>query len=103
MITTPVKQWRRQKKVASLINQEGILVQWTIIRTPPKSFIKEAPYPVIIVQMDNGKKMIGQLVDWQPSDLQKGKKIIAVLRKSFSEDKEGVIAYTIKFKPHETD
>ncbi|MCL6096237.1 MAG: OB-fold domain-containing protein [Patescibacteria group bacterium] len=103
MKITPVKLWRRQKHVASLIGKTGILLQWTLIRVPAKTFAKEAPYPVAIVKMDNGEKMIGQLVDWQPADLEKGKKVIAVLRKFTPEDAESVIAYTIKFKPHEND
>ncbi|HEX8931757.1 MAG TPA: OB-fold domain-containing protein [Patescibacteria group bacterium] len=99
MITTPVKLWRRQKKVAALIGQTGVLWQWTIIRIPPKVFVQEAPYPVAIIKLDNGKKLIGQLVDWQDEDLVKGRKVIAVLRKLFPEDAESIIAYTIKFKP----
>ena len=99
MITTPVKLWRRQKKTASLIGTTGIVLQWTIIRIPPKSFAMEAPYPIVIVQTDNGSKMIGQLVDWAPTDLVKGRKVTAVLRRLFPEDAESVIAYTIKFKP----
>ena len=101
MIITPVKLWRRQKHVASLIGKTGTLLQWTVIRVPAKTFAKETPYPVVIVQMDNNEKMIGQLVDWQPADLTKGKRVIAVLRKSSPEDSESVIAYAIKFKPHE--
>lgn len=101
MKTTPVKLWRRQKYVASLIGRTGILLQWTVIRVPAKSFAKEAPYPVVIVKMDNNEKMVGQLVDWQYADLEKGKKVIAVLRKSSPEDAESVIGYAIKFKPHE--
>jgi len=99
MITTPIKLWRRQKEVAAVIGKTGVLVQWTIIRTPPKSFVKEAPYPVVIVQFSDGTKTIGQLVDWQDSDLVKGKKVVAVLRKLFPENPESIIAYTIKFKP----
>ena len=53
MITTPVKLWRRQKQTASLIGQKGEIVEWTIIRTPPKSFVQEAPYPVVIVRLEN--------------------------------------------------
>jgi len=73
MKITPVKLWRRQKHVASLIGKTGTLLQWTVIRVPAKTFVKEAPYPVAIVKMDNNEKMIGQLVDWQLSDLEKGK------------------------------
>lgn len=99
MITTPVKLWRRQKHTASLIGKKGEITEWTIIRTPPKSFVQEAPYPIVIVKLETGQKMIGQLVDWQEEDLVKGKKVVAVLRKLFPENSESVIAYIIKFKP----
>ena len=101
MITTPVKLWRRQKNVSPLIGVKGKILNFTIIRVPSKSFLTEAPYPVVIVELENKEKMVGQLVDWKTADLKKGKKVIAVLRKSFSADKESVIAYRIKFKPHE--
>lgn len=101
MITTPVKQWRRQKHVASLIGKKGRILQWTIIRTPAKFFGKEAPYPVVIVEMDNNKKMIGQLVDWEEKDLVKDKKVVAVLRRLPVENNENIISYHIKFKPYE--
>ncbi len=52
MITTPIKLWRRQKEVAAVIGKTGVLVQWTIIRTPPKSFVKEAPYPPIQLNLN---------------------------------------------------
>lgn len=99
MITTPVKLWRRQKQTASLIGKKGKIMEWTTIRTPPKAFVQEAPYPVVIVRFPDGKKMIGQLVDWQPEDLVKGRKVVAVLRKLFPQNPESVIAYIIKFKP----
>ncbi len=99
MKTTPVKIWRRQKKVASLIGARGEMLLWTIIRVPEKSFVNEAPYPVVIVRLENGKKMIGQLVDWEQKDLKEGGKVVAVLRKTTPENSESVIPYAIKFKP----
>ena len=101
MKITPVKQWRRQKQTASLIGKIGVILQWTIIRIPAKAFVKEAPYPVVIVKLDDGKKMIGQLVDFDQQDLVQNKRVIAVLRKTVPEDQESIITYSIKFKPHE--
>ena len=98
MITTPVKLWRRQKGVATVIGKTGVILQWTIIRTPPRAFVQEAPYPVVIIKM-NGKNVIGQLVDYEEQDLVAGRKVVAVLRKIFPENPESVIAYVIKFKP----
>lgn len=99
MISTPVKLWRRQENVGLIIGKRGKILNWTIIRVPAKAFAKEAPYPVVIVELEDKERMIGQLVDWEEKDLKKGKKVIAVLRKSYPVDRESIISYNIKFKP----
>lgn len=99
MNISPVKLWRRQKNVGSLIGQRGKILQWTIIRVPAKSFVDQAPYPVVIVKIQNGENMIGQLVDWQKQDLAVGRKVVCVLRRLRTEGKEDIIYYHIKFKP----
>jgi uncharacterized OB-fold protein len=99
MVTSPVKLWRRQENTASLIEKRGKILQWTMIRVPATSFIDQAPYPVVIVRMQDGKNMIGQLVDWQKKDLVIGKEVVSVLRRLRTEGKEDVIYYHIKFKP----
>lgn len=99
MVTSPVKLWRRQKNTATLIGKKGKILQWTLIRIPAKSFMDQAPYPVVIIKMQNGENMIGQLVDWQEKDLKVGKEVISVLRRLRTELKEDVIYYNIKFKP----
>ena len=101
MITTPVKLWRRQKDVAALIGVKGKILNWTIIRVPTKTFMNEAPYPVVVVKLENNDKMVGQLVDWDNKNLKKGQQVVGVLRRSFSGDSESIIAYTLKFKPNE--
>lgn len=101
MITTPVKLWRRQKNVTSHIGMRGKILLWTIIRVPAKAFLSEAPYPVVIVELENRERIIGQLVDWEEADLKRGRKVVAILRRSFTGDSESVIAYNIKFKPYE--
>ena len=99
MTTSPVKLWRRQKNIATLIGKKGKILQWTLIRVPAKSFMDQAPYPVVIVKMQNGENMVGQLVDWQQKDLMVGKEVVSVLRRLRAEQKEDVIYYHIKFKP----
>lgn len=99
MTTSPVKLWRRQKDTSALIGKKGKILNWTIIRIPAKSFIDQAPYPVVIVKMQNGENMIGQLVDWQKKDLSIGKEVISVLRRLRIENREDVIYYNIKFRP----
>ncbi|OGH13785.1 MAG: hypothetical protein A2687_03275 [Candidatus Levybacteria bacterium RIFCSPHIGHO2_01_FULL_38_26] len=99
MITSPVKLWRRQKSASSLIGKKGKILHWTIIRVPAKSFVDQAPYPVVIVKVQNGENMIGQLVDWQKEDLKVGQDVVCVLRRLRTEERESIIYYNIKFKP----
>lgn len=96
---TPVKLWRRQKHTSLLIGKTGKILQWTLIRIPGSHFMSQAPYPVVIVKMNTGENMIGQLVDATPEQIAVGTPVIAVLRKAYPGDKEGVIHYTIKFRP----
>lgn len=98
-MSTPVIIHRRQKQTAARIGQKGKIFAWTLIRIPAKQFSPQAPYPVAIVELENGEKVIGQIVDSQQDDLQIGREVIAVLRRLGTEDKESVINYTIKFKP----
>lgn len=99
MTTSPVKLWRRGKKLVNHIGRTGILLHWTIVRVPPKNFADQAPYPVGIVRLDDGEMMVGQLVDWNLKDLKSGRKVVAVMRRITQEDKENIIPYGIKFKP----
>jgi uncharacterized OB-fold protein len=98
-MTTPVKIHRHQKQTAVLIGKKGKIVVWTMIRVATKLFNHQAPYPVVIVRLENGEQAIGQLVDWQQEDLQIEREVVAVLRRAYIEDKESVITHTIKFKP----
>lgn len=96
---TPVKIHRRQKLTASAIGMRGKIEVYTIVRIASNLFNNQAPYPVVIVKMEDGNQMIGQLVDWQSEDLQTGRDVVAVLRRTYVEDKDGVISYRIKFRP----
>jgi len=99
MKTSPVKLWRRQKDTISVLGKTGKILLWTIIRVPAKSFVDQAPYPVVIVKMDGGQKMVGQLVDFTKENLVVGQKVQAVLRRLKTEGNEDAIYYHVKFKP----
>jgi len=96
---SPVKIWRRQKVIRASLGKKGVIVSWTKIYTPPKEFKKSAPYYVVLVKFFTGGLMVGQLVDFLAEDeVQIGKPVIAVLRKTRDLDQDGVIAYGLKFK-----
>ncbi len=95
---SPVKIWRNQKKVASLVGKTGTIVAFTMVRVPPADFTNQAPYPVAIVKLKDGTHITAQLVDWKESDLKTGQPVMTVIRKVF-ETGDGVIPYGIKVRP----
>ena len=96
---SPVKIWRRQKEIRMILGKKGRILTWTKIYAPGSDFKKYAPYPVVLVKLENKEKAYGQLVDYEEKDLKIGKKVVSVLRKVREPSTEGIIAYGIKFKP----
>ena len=94
-----MKIWRKQKEAIELLGKKGKIISYSLVHIPPLGFMSQAPYPIVIVKLANGKKRTGQLVDWTEQDLKTGTEVVAVLRRAREEDKEGVIPYGIKFRP----
>lgn len=96
---TPVKLWRGQKAFAKQLGKTGTILYSTMIRIPSQRFSEVAPYPVVIVEMDEGEKRTGQLVDFSEDQVKAGQKVITTFRKLPHDDPKGIIPYGIKFKP----
>lgn len=67
---------------------------------PPEFAAQEkasGSYPVAIVELEEGPKVIGQLADVNPKEVRIGMPVRAELRRIYSE--EGVIRYGFKFVP----
>jgi uncharacterized OB-fold protein len=56
------------------------------------------PFPVVLVELENGERVYGQLVDYSDEDLTIGKKVVSALR-ILRKNKTDLIAYGLKFKP----
>lgn len=96
---SPVKIWRNQKKVAQLVGKTGKIVAFTLIRVPPAGFSDQAPYPVVVVELSDGKRICAQLVDWEDKHLRFGQRVVTVVRRSTRPNFDDVIPYGIKVKP----
>lgn len=99
-MNSPVKIWRNQKNIASLVGKTGTILSWTIVRVPPADFTDQAPYPVVLVDLEGGKRVTCQLVDL-PAGRQAmtGMKVVTIIRRVTHPDPDGVIPYGIKVKP----
>lgn len=81
------------------MDKEGKIISWTIVRVPPFGYERQAPYPVVLVELKKGKKVVGQLVGFREIDLKTGRQVKTVYRRISQPDLEGIIPYGIKFKP----
>lgn len=96
---SPVKIWRRQKVVRARLGHHGKIISWTMIVVPGADFKDVAPYPVAIVELEDGSRAIGQIVDYRKQDLKTGRRVVGILRKVRKPTDDGIIAYGLKFKP----
>lgn len=96
---TPVKIWRRKESLGLHIGKKGTVESFTIVHVAPAGYSQYAPFPVVIVRLVNGQKLIGQMVDYKQEDLRVGQKVVAVIRRQRTEGKKDVIPYVIKFRP----
>jgi uncharacterized OB-fold protein len=79
--------------------EKGKVLTFTVIRVPPRQFIDQAPYAVGIVELDDGVKLTGQVVDCDFEDLKIGKRVKIEFRKVFDEGEAGILCYGYKFVP----
>jgi len=82
-----------------VLPEAGKVVTYTIIRVPPQPFSDQAPYAVGIVELDNGVRLTGQIVDCPFEDLKIGQRVKIEFRKIYQEGEAGVIYYGYKFVP----
>lgn len=98
-MTSPVKVWRNQKKITKMLGKVGRVISWTIIRVPPADFSYQAPYPVAIVKLGNGRNIIAQVVDSQIGEIRLNQRVTTVVRRTARPESTEVIPYGIKVKP----
>jgi len=79
--------------------EAGKILTYTIIRVPPHQFADQAPYAVAIVELGDGVKVMGQVVDCDFDKIKIGMKVKFEFRKIYSEGEAGVIYYGYKFVP----
>ncbi len=94
-----VKVWRRQKKDKLQLGKNGVVESWTTIFVAPQKFHHETPYTVVLVRLESGEMVYGQLTDFEDTDKRIGLSVRSVLRKIGAVGAEDLIEYGVKFVP----
>jgi uncharacterized OB-fold protein len=90
---------RRKGKLEELsYNGSGKVYSFTEISSPPKGFEDQVPYVLAIIELDEGAKVTGQIVDITSKDLKIGDRVERVFRVIQKDDPEGLIHYGFKFR-----
>jgi uncharacterized OB-fold protein len=78
---------------------KGKVITYTIIHEAPEDFEGQTPYPMAIIQLDEGPKLTAQIVDCKVEDVKIGMRVKSTFRKIQEDGYIGAIYYGYKFKP----
>ncbi|WP_456471783.1 Zn-ribbon domain-containing OB-fold protein [Methanocaldococcus sp.] len=91
---------RRKTKFEEIkLSGRGKIYSFSVVHVPPKEFEKLSPYVIAIVELEEGVKVTGQVIDCKPEDVYIGMPVEAVFRRIKEDGEDGVITYGFKFRP----
>jgi uncharacterized OB-fold protein len=89
---------RRHGKVSEKrMPPTGTIYSFTEVSAPPSGFEFEAPYPLAIVELDNGVRILAQIVDCPMEKIRIGAMVQMRFRRVGYDDDESAISYGYKF------
>ena len=83
------------------LSGKGKIVSYTTVHDGLPSFSMQVPYMMAIIELEEGPKITGQIVDAEPEDVDFGTEVESVFRKLGQEGECGILHYGYKFKPIE--
>lgn len=95
----PIQSWRNQKQTRKFLGKKGKILTWTKIFISPDEFKGFTPYPVALVELEDGSKVYGQIVDYEEKNIIIGQQVESVLRILHNGSPEGIVEYGLKFRP----
>lgn len=84
---------------AAILPDTGTVETFTVIRVAPSEFTDLAPYAVAIVKLDDGPRIMCQLVDAAPEEIGIGMPVKLEFRRIRADGEDGVLLYGHKAVP----
>jgi len=78
---------------------KGKIISYTKIHSGPEVFTEQTPYCVGIIDLVEGARVTGQIIDCKYEELKIGLEVEAVFRKFYKSGEAGAIHYGTKFRP----
>ena len=77
----------------------GKIVTYSIVYEAPEQFEGQAPYPIAIIELEEGPRITAQIVDCDIREVKIGMDVESTFRKIQEDGHIGAIYYGYKFKP----
>jgi hypothetical protein len=77
----------------------GKVLTYSLIHSAPEGFESNVPYPVALIELEDGTKLTTQLTDCDSSEITIGMPVEMAIRKTKEEGHTGLIIYGYKFRP----
>jgi len=81
------------------LSGKGEIITYSIIHVGPDNFEEQVPYPVAIIELEEGPRLTAQIVDCDIKDVKIGMKVESTFRRIQEDGSTGAIYYGYKFKP----
>ncbi len=92
----------RRKSIGKMkeikLNGKGKIVTYSIIHVGPEAFEEQVPYPIAIVELEEGPRVTTQIVDCDIKDVKIGMKVESTFRRIQEDGYTGAIYYGYKFR-----
>jgi uncharacterized protein len=75
----------------------GKILTYTLLHEPLPGFEAQAPFYLAVVKLDNGAKVLSQIVDSPDESVKTGAKVKATVRRARVDGDSGQIIYGFKF------
>jgi len=92
----------RRKSIGKMdeykLSGKGKVITYTIIHVAPENFEEQVPYPIAIIELEEGPRITAQIVDCPVEDVKIGLRVEKTFRRIQEEGYTGAIYYGYKFK-----
>ena len=83
------------------LSGRGTIHTWTVVHDPADGFDLQVPYVIALVDLEEGCRTLGQVVDVAPEEVTDGMPVDVCFRKIRQDGQRGVIYYGFKFRPRD--
>jgi len=90
---------RKGKLVEHQFKGLGKVYSFAVVRQAPENFKRQLPYVIAEIELDEGARLTGQIVNVDPEDVEIGMRVRACFRKIKEYGSSGLIVYGYKFEP----